>query len=49
MVVELLASGKLVKEVSLDFDIRTDLIRRWRREYGKSMREIVFLVMAILT
>ena len=33
MAVNLSLTGKSIKEVSEDLDIRGDLLRRWRREY----------------
>ncbi len=35
MAVELCQSGKSTKEVSDDLGIRDELVRRWRREFGK--------------
>ena len=35
MAVELFESGKSAKEIALDLDIRPELVRRWKREYGK--------------
>ena len=35
MAVELCQSGKSTKEVSEDLGIRDELVRRWRREFGK--------------
>lgn len=34
MIVELLQSGRSVKEVSSDYKLNDSMIRRWRREYG---------------
>ena len=33
MIVELLKSGRSVKEVSDEYDLNDSMIRRWRREY----------------
>jgi len=35
MTVSLCQSGKSTKEVSQDLGIREELVRRWKREYGK--------------
>lgn len=35
MAVELCQSGKSTKEVSEDLGIRNELVRRWKREFGK--------------
>lgn len=34
-IVELLKSGKLVKEVSEEYELNDSMIRRWRREYNE--------------
>ena len=33
MIVELLKSGRKVKEVSEEYDLNDSMLRRWRREY----------------
>ena len=33
MIVELLKSGRKVKEVSEEYDLNDSMVRRWRREY----------------
>ncbi len=35
MAVELCQSGKSTREVAEDLDIRDELLRRWKREFGK--------------
>lgn len=33
LIVELLKSGRTVKEVSLEYGLNDSMVRRWRREY----------------
>ena len=33
LIVELVKSGRPVKEVSLEYDLNDSMVRRWRREY----------------
>lgn len=36
MIVELLESGRTIKELSIEYDIESSNIRRWRREYSEN-------------
>ncbi|WP_240623477.1 transposase [Brumimicrobium aurantiacum] len=33
LIVELVKSGRPIKEVSLEYDLNDSMVRRWRREY----------------
>ena len=33
MIVELLKSGQKIKDISIEYDLNDDMVRRWRREF----------------
>ena len=36
-IVELLSTGQSVKQVSSDYELKPDIVRRWRREFASKL------------